>query len=53
MTEQEWSICTDPREMLVTLEDAGCTEVALLDHCRGLGPHVRGCWVLDLSLFKQ
>jgi hypothetical protein len=30
------------------LEDAGCTEAAVLEHCRGLGPHVRGCWVLAL-----
>ena len=22
----------------------------LLDHCRHAGPHVRGCWVLDLLL---
>jgi hypothetical protein len=29
------------------LEDAGCTEAEVLDHCRGPGPHARGCWVLD------
>ena len=33
------------------LEDAGCTEVELLAHCRGPGPHSRGCWVID-SLLK-
>src|SRR5262249_52609274 len=27
------------------LEDAGCTDPDLLDHCRGPGPHVPGCWV--------
>jgi hypothetical protein len=32
------------------LEDAGCDERALLDHCRSRGPHVRGCWALDLVL---
>jgi hypothetical protein len=32
------------------LEEAGCTERALLDHCRGPSPHVRGCWVVDLIL---
>jgi hypothetical protein len=32
------------------LEDAGCTEPALLDHLRGPWPHVRGCWVLDQLL---
>jgi hypothetical protein len=41
------------------LEDAGCTDGTILEHCRhvdhggphtGLpvGPHVRGCWVVDL-----
>lgn len=32
------------------LEDAGCTDAALLDHVRGPGSHARGCWVLDLLL---
>jgi hypothetical protein len=30
------------------LEEAGCSNGALLDHCRGAGPHVRGCWAIDL-----
>jgi hypothetical protein len=30
------------------LEDAGCVESAILEHCRGPTPHVRGCWVLAL-----
>jgi hypothetical protein len=30
------------------LEEAGCTGPDLLAHCRGPGPHVLGCWVLDL-----
>jgi hypothetical protein len=29
------------------LEDAGCTDEAILMHCRGPGPHVRGCWCVD------
>jgi hypothetical protein len=29
------------------LEDAGCTEAAILNHLRGPGPHVRGCFVVD------
>jgi hypothetical protein len=34
------------------LEDAGCDQAYLLAHLRGPGPHVRGCWVLDLLLGK-
>jgi hypothetical protein len=34
------------------LEDAGCTDSDILAHCRGQGPHVRGCWVVDLLLGK-
>ncbi|MBN9522395.1 hypothetical protein J0H58_28395 [bacterium] len=33
-------------------EDAGCDSAAVLEHCRGEGPHVRGCWVVDLVLGK-
>ena len=32
------------------LEDAGCTSDEVLGHLRGPGPHVRGCWALDLTL---
>ena len=35
------------------LEDAGCTEAAILDHLRGQGPHVRGCIVVDWLLGKE
>ncbi len=35
------------------LEEAGCTDEAILDHLRGPGPHVRGCWCLDLVLGKS
>jgi hypothetical protein len=34
------------------LEECGCTEAELLGHLRGPGPHVRGCWALDLVLGK-
>jgi hypothetical protein len=34
------------------LEEAGCTQAAVLEHCRGGGAHVRGCWLLDLILGK-
>ena len=35
------------------LQDAGCDRDDILDHCRGPGPHVRGCWVVDLVLGKS
>jgi hypothetical protein len=35
------------------LEDAGCDNADILAHCRGPGPHVRGCWVVDLLLGKE
>jgi hypothetical protein len=35
------------------LEEAGCTEEAILKHCREPGEHVRGCWVVDLILDKN
>jgi hypothetical protein len=35
------------------LQDAGCDNDDVLDHCRGPGPHVRGCWVVDLVLGKE
>src|SRR5262249_32815172 len=33
------------------LEEAGAEEV-ILNHLRDSGPHVRGCWVVDLILGK-
>jgi hypothetical protein len=35
------------------LMDAGCSNETILEHCRGPGPHVRGCWVCDLCLIKS
>jgi len=35
------------------LMDAGCAADAILSHCRGPGPHTRGCWVVDLVLGKS
>jgi hypothetical protein len=34
------------------LQDAGCDNADILDHCRSTGEHVRGCWVVDLLLGK-
>jgi hypothetical protein len=35
------------------LMDAGCEDEQVIGHCRGPGPHVRGCWVVDLVLGKE
>jgi hypothetical protein len=35
------------------LEEAGCDNTDILRHCRGPGPHVRGCWPVDLVLEKS
>jgi hypothetical protein len=35
------------------LEEAGCSEATLLEHCRSAGPHVRGCWAVDLLLARR
>jgi hypothetical protein len=35
------------------LEEAGCADEQVLSHLRGPGPHVRGCWVVDLLLGKK
>jgi hypothetical protein len=34
------------------LEEAGCHDADILAHCRGPGPHVLGCYVLDALLGK-
>jgi hypothetical protein len=34
------------------LEEAGCADEDILRHCRNPGPHVRGCWVVDLVLTR-
>jgi hypothetical protein len=35
------------------LLDAGCDNDDLIQHCRSEGPHVRGCWALDVILGKS
>jgi hypothetical protein len=35
------------------LEDAGCPNADILNHCRASGEHARGCWVIDLLLDKH
>ncbi len=46
----------DPARLAVlsdALEEAGCTDTDILGHLRSPGPHVRGCWVVDLILDKE
>lgn len=40
-------------ELAEALVDAGCDSAEILAHCRSEGPHVRGCWVVDLMLAKE
>jgi hypothetical protein len=40
-------------ELANALAEAGCSNQDILTHCRGPGPHVRGCWVVDLVLGKE
>jgi hypothetical protein len=35
------------------LEDAGCNDTRILEHCRQPDEHVLGCWALDLILGKS
>jgi hypothetical protein len=35
------------------LEESGCHDAEILDHCRGPRTHARGCWLLDLVLGKS
>jgi hypothetical protein len=44
----------DHLDLLVdTLEKAGCNEPTILDHLRGGGPHLRGCWVLEMLMGRN
>jgi hypothetical protein len=44
---------TDMPILAVALEETGCTDADILNHCRQPGTHVRGCWVVDLLLGKK
>jgi hypothetical protein len=47
-------LCFDDLPILAdALEEAGCDRQDILAHCRGPGPHVRGCWALDVILGKN
>jgi hypothetical protein len=46
----------DPGRLAIladALLDAGCEDDSLIQHCREPGPHVRGCWAVDLLLGKE
>jgi hypothetical protein len=46
----------DPARLAIladALEDAGCDNGEVLGHCRSPGPHVRGCWLIDLILARE
>jgi hypothetical protein len=46
----------DPARLAIladALEDAGCDDATMPAHLREPGPHVRGCWVVDLLLGKE
>jgi hypothetical protein len=40
-------------DLAEALEEAGCDNQEILNHCRAPGPYVRGCWVVDLVLGKE
>lgn len=40
-------------ELAEALEAVGCDNADLLSHLRSDGPHVKGCWALDLVLGKS
>jgi len=35
------------------MQDAGCDNADILNHCRSDGLHVRGCWAVDLLMGKE
>jgi hypothetical protein len=43
------TLCCEGLAVLAdALEEAGCQDADILDHLRGSGPHVPGCWLVDL-----
>jgi hypothetical protein len=51
-TYEEWASGRLPI-LADALLDAGCDNEELIGHCRSAGPHVRGCWAVDLVLGKS
>jgi hypothetical protein len=48
---EEGSYCDMPL-LGDALEEAGCSSVHLLAHCREARAHLKGCWAIDLILDK-
>jgi hypothetical protein len=48
--DRRWS---DMPILADALEEAGCANADLLDHCRAKQRHYRGCWAVDLILGKK
>jgi hypothetical protein len=44
---------TDLPVLADALEEAGCTNGDILNHCRQPGEHSRGCWAVDLVLGRN
>lgn len=39
-------------ELAILLENAGCRDATILEHCRCQRQHVKGCWLTDVILGK-
>jgi hypothetical protein len=51
--ERQDVVTLDPLRLAVladALEEAGCTDPDVLDHCRRPAEHAQGCWLLDQLL---
>jgi hypothetical protein len=47
------AVSQDYNHLADALAYAGCSYAELLGYLRGPGPHVRGCWAVDVVLGKE